>query len=90
MSTGHHGRVHLNDGPSPAAATTHIVRSSAELAVGQEIEAWYNGGPTRHGRVVDILQAANLFWIVDPLDGTRRLLDTEEFTVLRVPGPVDA
>jgi 3'-phosphoadenosine 5'-phosphosulfate (PAPS) 3'-phosphatase len=66
------------------------VSSSAELAVGQEIEAWYQGSPARRGRVVDTLQSTNLFWIMDPCDGTQRLLDTEEFTILKVAAPLSS
>ena len=61
------------------------VRSLAELAAGDEIEAWHRGRLAHQGRVVSTLPDIDLFWIVDARTGARRLLDLEQLSVRRVP-----
>lgn len=61
------------------------VRSLAELAAGDEIEAWHRGRLAHRGRVVSTLPDIDLFWIIDARTGARRLLDLEQLSVRRVP-----
>ncbi|WP_395398518.1 hypothetical protein ACHMXB_11860 [Arthrobacter sp. UC242_113] len=60
------------------------VRSGAELAVGDEIEAWHRGRLAHRGTVSSTFQDIDLFWIIDARTGTRRLLDLEQLSVRRV------
>jgi hypothetical protein len=60
------------------------VRSLAELAAGEEIEAWHRGRLAHRGRVVSTLDGIDLFWIIDSRTGARRLLDLEQLSVRRV------
>ncbi|MET3932897.1 hypothetical protein [Arthrobacter sp. OAP107] len=61
------------------------VQSSAELAVGDQVEAWHRGRLAHQGTVSSTLQDIDLFWIIDARTGTRRLLDLEQLSVRRVP-----
>jgi hypothetical protein len=61
------------------------VQSSAELAVGDEVEAWHRGRLAHQGTVSSTFRDIDLFWIVDARTGARRLLDLEQLTVRRVP-----
>ena len=61
------------------------VWSLAELAAGDEIEAWHRGRLAYRGRVVSTLADIDLFWIIDARTGARRLLDLEQLSVRRVP-----
>lgn len=60
------------------------VQSSAELAVGDEIEAWHRGRVAHRGTVSSTFRDIDLFWIIDARTGTRRLLDLEQLSVRRV------
>ena len=60
------------------------VRSLAELAAGEEIEAWHRGRLAHRGKVVSTLDGIDLFWIIDSRTGARRLLDLEQLSVRRV------
>lgn len=61
------------------------VRSCAELAAGEEIEAWHRGRLAHRGTVANILEDIDLFWIIDARTGARRLLDLEQLSVRRIP-----
>lgn len=61
------------------------VQSSAELAIGDQIEAWHRGRLAHQGTVSSTFQDIDLFWIIDARTGTRRLLDLEQLSVRRVP-----
>ncbi|MFE4544785.1 hypothetical protein [Arthrobacter sp. NPDC056727] len=61
------------------------VKSSAELAVGDEVEAWHRGRLAHQGTVSSTLRDIDLFWIIDARTGARRLLDLEQLSVRRVP-----
>lgn len=61
------------------------VQSSAELAVGDVIEAWHRGRLAHQGTVSSTLRDIDLFWIIDARTGARRLLDLEQLSVRRVP-----
>ncbi|WP_457973964.1 hypothetical protein [Arthrobacter sp. D1-17] len=60
------------------------VRSLAELALGEEIEAWHRGRLAHRGKVVSTLDGIDLFWIIDSRTGARRLLDLEQLSVRRL------
>ncbi|MDP9694329.1 UNVERIFIED_ORG: hypothetical protein J2X79_001884 [Arthrobacter globiformis] len=60
------------------------VRSGAELAVGDEIEAWHRGRLAHRGTVSSTFRDIDLFWIIDARTGTRRLLDLEQLSVRRI------
>ena len=59
------------------------IRSTAELNVGDEIEAWHNGKLFHQGPVTQTLTGVDLFWILDARTGTRRLIDAEALVILR-------
>ena len=61
------------------------VQSSAELAAGDEVEAWHRGRLAHRGTVSSTLQDIDLFWIIDARTGARRLLDLEQLSVRRIP-----
>jgi hypothetical protein len=61
------------------------VQSSAQLAVGDQVEAWHRGRLAHQGTVSSTIQDIDLFWIIDARTGTRRLLDLEQLSVRRVP-----
>lgn len=61
-----------------------IVRTSSELSVGEEIEAWHKGRLFHRGRVTETIPTTDLFWIVDSRTGTRKLLDVEALEIVRV------
>jgi hypothetical protein len=61
------------------------VRSGADLAVGDEIEAWHRGRLAHQGTVSSTFRDIDLFWIIDARTGARRLLDLEQLSVRRVP-----
>ncbi|MFF2316415.1 hypothetical protein ACFVTE_09115 [Arthrobacter sp. NPDC058097] len=64
---------------------TREVQSSAELAIGDQVEAWHRGRLAHQGTVTSTIQDIDLFWIIDARTGTRRLLDLEQLSVRRVP-----
>ena len=66
------------------------IRSSSELSVGDEIEAWHNGKLFHRGTVTQTVRDLDLFWIVDSRTGTRRLIDAEALVILRASAPAPA
>jgi len=66
------------------------IRSSAELNVGDEIEAWHNGKLFHRGPVTQTVTGVDLFWILDARTGTRRLIDAEALVILRPAAPETA
>lgn len=69
------------------AGVSQQVQSCAELAVGDQIEAWHHGRLFHRGEVIRIVAATDLFWIHDERTGTRRLIDAEALVILRVEAP---
>ena len=65
-----------------------VVRTSSELAAGEEIEAWHKGRLFHRGRVEEKIPSTDLFWIVDARSGARRLLDVEALEIVKVAKPV--
>lgn len=61
------------------------VQACTELMTGDEIEAWYQGLPSHRGPVTELAPDAGVFWIRDHRSGGRKLLDLEDFVVIRVP-----
>lgn len=59
------------------------IHSSAELSIGDEIEAWHNGKLFHRGQVSQTVASMDLFWMVDAKTGTRRLIDVEALVILR-------
>ncbi|MDQ0819284.1 hypothetical protein QFZ79_001579 [Arthrobacter sp. V4I6] len=72
-----------------AAEEARRVRSSSELSVGDEIEAWHNGKLFHRGRVNQTVASMDLFWIVDSSTGARRLIDVEALVILRASAPAE-
>jgi hypothetical protein len=64
---------------------TREVQSSAELAIGDQVEAWHRGRLAHQGTVSSTFEDIDLVWITDARTGTRRLLDLEQLSVRRVP-----
>jgi hypothetical protein len=60
------------------------VKSGAELAVGDEIEAWHRDRLAHRGTVSSTFRDIDLVWIIDARTGVRRLLDLEQLSVRRV------
>ncbi|MEK0156626.1 hypothetical protein [Arthrobacter oryzae] len=67
-----------------------IVRTSSELSVGEEIEAWHKGRLFHRGRVAETIPTTDLFWIVDSRTGARKLLDVEALEIVRAEKAVAA
>jgi hypothetical protein len=49
------------------------------------VEAFYKGTLVHRGPVTEVAPAWGLFWILDTLTGSRRLLDVSEFSIVRMP-----
>lgn len=60
------------------------VSACTELSAGDEVEAWYGGRLRHRGPVTEVAPAAGVFWIMDYMGGGRKVLDVEDFHVLRV------
>lgn len=67
--------------PEPGRA---VVDSTSALAYGDQIEAFYRGILVHRGLVTEIAPNHELFWIMDHLTGSRRLLDIAEFQIVRI------
>lgn len=65
-------------------AADHRVRAYSELSAGDEVEAWYGGRLCHRGPVTELAPAAAMFWIMDHIGGGRKILDLEDFHVVRV------
>ena len=61
------------------------VHACTELTAGDEIEAWRGGLPAHRGPVTELAPDAGVFWIMDHRGGGRKLLDLDNFVVIRVP-----
>ena len=61
---------------------------TAQLRVGDQIEAWHRGRLFHRGRVTDVVPHLELFWILDARTGTRKLLDPEALEIRHVEAPV--
>jgi hypothetical protein len=59
--------------------------SCDELQPGDAIEAFYKGTLLYRGPVTEIAPQHGLFWILDTVTGSRRLLDVAEFSIVRLP-----
>jgi hypothetical protein len=62
-----------------------VVGSCDELVPGDAVEAFYQGTLVYRGPVTEVAPGRGLFWILDTLTGSRRLLDTVEFSIVRLP-----
>ncbi|HEY1157576.1 MAG TPA: hypothetical protein VGE95_14960 [Arthrobacter sp.] len=61
---------------------------TAQLRVGDQIEAWHRGRLFHKGKVTGVVTALELFWILDARTGTRKLLDPEALEIRHVdPAP---
>lgn len=61
---------------------------TAQLRIGDQIEAWHRGRLFHKGKVTDVVPALELFWILDARTGTRKLLDPEALEIRHVePAP---
>jgi hypothetical protein len=77
---------HSNEGGPAVNNDVELeVQSGAELAVGDEVEAWHRGRLAHRGTVSSTFRDIDLFWIIDARTGARRLLDLEQLSVRRVP-----
>lgn len=63
--------------------TENVIRSCAQLATGDEVEAWHNGKLFHRGRVTQTIPLMELFWILDARTGARKLLDVEALEIVR-------
>lgn len=61
------------------------IGSCDELAPGDAVEAFYKNILVYRGPVTEIAPKHGLFWILDTLTGSRRLVDIAEFSVVRLP-----
>ena len=62
-----------------------VIGSCDQLAPGDAIEAFYKNTMVHRGPVTEIAPEQGLFWILDTLTGSRRLLDIAEFEIVRLP-----
>jgi hypothetical protein len=62
-----------------------VIGSCDELAPGDAIEAFDENTLVCRGPVIEIAPQHGLFWILDTLTGSRRLLDVAEFSIVRLP-----
>ncbi|HSO90809.1 MAG TPA: hypothetical protein VLR70_06650 [Arthrobacter sp.] len=58
-----------------------------ELPAGDEVEAWCRGRLSHQGPVTELAPAAVVFWIMDHMGGGRKILDLEDFHVVRALQP---
>lgn len=81
--------VGMNGTGNDVATVTDGIRvnSTSELCPGAWISATYKGTMVHLGQVTDITPNQDLFWIMDALTGSRRLLDLAEFGVTRIAAP---
>lgn len=61
------------------------IGSCDEPASGDAIEAFCNDTLVHRGLVVEIAPERGLFWILESVTGSRRLLNIAELQVLRLP-----
>lgn len=62
-----------------------VIGSCNELAPGDAIEAFYKNTLVHRGPVTNVAPDLGLFWILDTLTGSRRVLDISELSVVRLP-----
>lgn len=62
------------------------VNSCADLSPGDEIAGTHRGALVHRWRVTDIASDHGMFWIMDDLNGGRRLVDLAEVQVMRTKG----
>lgn len=62
-----------------------VISSYQELVPGDAIEAFLRSTLVHRGPVTDIAPDHGLFWILDTLTGSRRLLDMSELEIVRLP-----
>jgi hypothetical protein len=62
-----------------------VIGSCDELVPGDAVEAFIENALVHRGPVTEIAPDQGLFWILDTLTGSRRLLDTAEFSIVRLP-----
>ena len=65
-----------------------IIRSNSELTSGDCVETYCKGALVHRGEVTEIAPNHELFWMMDVLTGSRRLVDIAELEVLRAESPV--
>lgn len=62
-----------------------VIASCQELAPGDVVEAFYRSTLVHRGPVTDTAPDQGLFWILDTLTGSRRLLAMSELEIVRLP-----
>ena len=62
---------------------------TAELRIGDNIEAWHRGKLFHRGRVTGVVPALDLFWILDARTGARKLLDPDALEIRHVEEPTE-
>ncbi|MDQ0729446.1 hypothetical protein QFZ57_000240 [Arthrobacter sp. B1I2] len=62
-----------------------VVGTCNELSPGDAIEAFYGSSLVHRGPVTEIAPDHGSFWILDTLTGSRRLLDSSELEIVRLP-----
>lgn len=60
-----------------------LVQSCHELLAGDDISARYKGVLVHRGKVTEVVPGHGLFWIMDELTGSRRLLDMADLDITR-------
>ncbi len=62
------------------------ISSNSELTSGDWVDAYCKGTLIHRGEVTDIAPNHELFWILDVLDGGRRLVDIAELEIRKING----
>ena len=62
----------------------HRVSVYTDLSAGDEIEAGFGGQLRHRGPVTELAPGTGMFWIMDHVGGARKILNLEDFHVVRV------
>ncbi|MGF9646922.1 hypothetical protein AAIH32_03055 [Pseudarthrobacter oxydans] len=62
-----------------------IIGSYDQLKPGDAIEAFHGSVLVHRGPITDVAPDQDLLWILDTLTGSRRVLDTSELEIVRLP-----
>jgi hypothetical protein len=64
-----------------------VISSNRELTSGECVKAYYKDTLVHRGEVTDIAPNPDLFWLLDVLTGSRKLVDIAELEIVRAKAP---
>lgn len=65
------------------ASSAGRIHTCSELAVGDHVEARFNGTTSYRGQVTEVADHLDIFWMEDRTGGGRKLVDFRNFYVYR-------